>query len=85
MGDAKPSGRPRPHPGRLRTSTTSRAGRSDEIRAMRAECQQAEVALSYLRRLIQGRLDIVHAYLEHAGTDSRPDLSTLVDRPARRS
>jgi hypothetical protein len=50
----------------------------DEIRAMRAECQQAEVALSYLRRLIQGRLDIVHAYLEHEGTDSPPDLATLV-------
>ena len=51
----------------------------DDIRAMRTECQQAEVALSYLRRLIQGRLDIVHAYLEHAGSDAPPDLATLVD------
>jgi RsiG-like len=50
-----------------------------DIRAMRTECQEAEVALSYLRRLIQGRLDIVHAYLEHPGSDEPPDLSALVD------
>ena len=54
----------------------------DDIRAMRTECQQAEVALSYLRRLIQGRLDIVHAYLEHEGSDAPPDLAALVDGPA---
>ena len=51
----------------------------DEIRAMRTECQQAEVALSYLRRLIQGRLDIVHTYLEHPVRDDPPDLAALVD------
>lgn len=50
-----------------------------DIRSMRTECQQAEVALSYLRRLVQGRLDIVHAYLEHPGSDRPPDLSTLVE------
>jgi hypothetical protein len=50
-----------------------------EIRAMRTECQQAEVALSYLRRLVQGRLDIVHAYLERPDTDGTPDLSSLVE------
>ncbi len=50
-----------------------------DIRSMRTECQEAEVALSYLRRLVQGRLDIVHAYLQHAGTDQPPDLSTLVE------
>ncbi len=50
----------------------------DDIRAMRTECQQAEVALSYLRRLIQGRLDIVHAYLEQEGSDGPPDLAALV-------
>ena len=38
---------------------------------MRTECQEAEVALSYLRRLVQGRLDIVHAYIEHLGRTSR--------------
>ena len=51
----------------------------DDIRAMRTECQRAEVALSYLRRLIQGRLDIVHAFLEHGASDSPPDLASLVD------
>jgi hypothetical protein len=51
----------------------------EEIRAMRTECQQAEVALSYLRRLIQGRLDIVHTYLDHPGTDAPPDLASLVN------
>lgn len=35
-------------------------GRSlDEVRALRNECQRLEATLSYLRRLVQGRLDIV--------------------------
>jgi hypothetical protein len=50
-----------------------------EIRSMRTECQEAEVALSYLRRLIQGRLDIVHTYLEHPGSDALRDLGSLVN------
>ena len=54
-----------------------------DIRAMRTECQEAEVVLSYLRRLIQGRLDIVHTYLEHPGSDALRDLGSLVnDLPA---
>ena len=54
-----------------------------DIRSMRTECQEAEVAQSYLRRLIQGRLDIVHTYLEHPGSDALRDLSSLVnDLPA---
>ena len=44
----------------------------DDIRRMRAECQEAEASLSYLRRLIQGRMDIVHAYLERPGRARRP-------------
>lgn len=47
----------------------------DDIRAKRAECQTAEVRLSYLRRLAQGRLDIVHTFLDRPP----PDLSELVD------
>ncbi len=50
-----------------------------DIRSMRTECQEAEVALSYLRRLIQGRLDIVHTYLEHSGSDEGRGLGDLVD------
>ena len=50
----------------------------DEIRAMRTECQHAEVALSYVRRLIQGRLDIVNTFIEYPPTSSSPDLGALV-------
>jgi hypothetical protein len=52
----------------------------DEIRAMRSECQQAENDLSYLRRLIQGHLDIVHTYINHTGSAEPPDLAALVDQ-----
>ncbi len=51
----------------------------EDLRAMRSECQQIEVALSYLRRLVQGRLDIVFTYIEHPGTDQSLDLATVVD------
>jgi len=54
----------------------------DDIRRMRTECQEAEAALSYLRRLIQGRLDIVHAYLERPAGSDAPDLSSVVDNLA---
>ena len=50
-----------------------------DIRAMRTECQEAEVVLSYLRRLIQGRLDIVHTYLDQPGPDALRDLGSLVN------
>lgn len=33
----------------------------EDLRAVRAEVQQAEVAVSYVRRVVQGRLDIVEA------------------------
>lgn len=35
----------------------------DELRAMRAEAEQEETDLSYLRRLLQGRVDILRAEL----------------------
>ncbi len=50
----------------------------DRIRAMRTECQHAEVALSYVRRLIQGRLDIVNTFLEFPPVGDTPDLGALV-------
>lgn len=50
----------------------------EEIRQMRTDCQRAEVALSYVRRLIQGRLDIVHTFLEYPGADNTPELGDLV-------
>lgn len=51
----------------------------EEVRAMRAECQDAETAVSYLRRMAQGRLDIVHAYLDHLEDGSMSDLPSLVE------
>jgi hypothetical protein len=50
-----------------------------EVRAMRAECQEAETAVSFLRRVAQGRLDIVHACLDREGGTSG-DLEALVQR-----
>jgi hypothetical protein len=49
----------------------------DEVRAMRAECQSAETAVSFLRRIAQGRLDLVHACLDNPDSDS---LDSLVER-----
>lgn len=53
----------------------------EEIRAMRAECQEIETGLSFLRRVVQGRLDIVQAELarRREGGDPR-DLSALIDK-----
>jgi len=51
----------------------------DDIRARRADCAEAEVGLSYLRRLAQGRLDIVHTYLDRPSAEPSPDLAELVD------
>ena len=51
------------------------------IRAMRAECQDVETGLSYLRRVVQGRLDIVHAELTRRRSGGEPgDLSSLIDQ-----
>ena len=51
----------------------------EDVRAMRGECQEAETAVSYLRRMAQGRLDLVHACLDHHG-DKGEDLESLVAR-----
>lgn len=52
-----------------------------EVRALRAECQTVETQLSYLRRMVQGRHDIVTGEIDrrsHGG--DRYDVSDLVDR-----
>ncbi len=56
----------------------------EEIRVMRAECQSAETAVSFLRRVAKGRLDIIHASLDRREDGSTPtDLTALVeDLPA---
>jgi hypothetical protein len=53
----------------------------DEIRAMRAESQQVETGLSLLRRLVQGRLDIVGVELTRRAEGGDPgDLPDLIAR-----
>lgn len=53
----------------------------EEIRDLRGACQRDEVRLSFLRRLIQGRLDIVRADLaRRAEGGAAPDLAELVER-----
>lgn len=59
----------------------------EEVRAKRAECQEVETGLSYLRRLIQGRLDLLAGEAERrrSGDESSSDLvgrltSILADR-----
>jgi hypothetical protein len=50
-----------------------------EVRAMRGECQEIETGLSYLRRLVQGHLDIVGSELERRRAGGDPaDLSALI-------
>jgi hypothetical protein len=52
-----------------------------ELRGRRQACQEVETSLSYFRRMIQGRLDIVHAELsrrESGGEAS--DLGGLIER-----
>ena len=53
----------------------------EEVRARRGECQEIEVGLSYLRRLVQGRLDIVLADLQRRSDgDEGGDLHSLVEK-----
>jgi hypothetical protein len=53
----------------------------DEVRAMRAECQEVETGLSLLRRMAQGRLDIVGEELARRAAGGDPsDLPDLIAR-----
>lgn len=50
-----------------------------ELRAKRTECQRVEDAVSYQRRLVQGRLDILQAERDRRAAGEPPaDLETLV-------
>lgn len=52
----------------------------EDVRAMRAECQLAETSVSFLRRLAQGRLDIIHAFLDRREDEGGSvDLAELVE------
>lgn len=58
------------------------SGRSlDAIRGMRDECRAVEDQVSYLRRLVQGRLDILTAELRRRSDGGAAvDLGTLVEQ-----
>jgi hypothetical protein len=52
-----------------------------DIRGMRNECQEVETGLSYLRRLVQGRLDIVGVERQRRRDGAEPgELSALVSQ-----
>jgi hypothetical protein len=51
----------------------------DEIREMRAECEAAETAVSFLRRMAQGRLDLIHAYLDRRTRTEINDMQAFVE------
>ena len=53
----------------------------EEIRRRRAECQEVETGLSYLRRMVQGRLDVVSAeQARRAEGGESDDLEELIAR-----
>ena len=51
----------------------------EEVRSKRSECQEVEVGLSYERRLVQGRLDIVLADVQRRAGGGPADLASLVE------
>src|SRR5436853_1368075 len=51
-----------------------------EVRSRRDTCQEAADELSYLRRLVQGRLDIVLAHIEAREGGEPADLAHLVEQ-----
>jgi hypothetical protein len=60
----------------------------EELHSLRSECQQVEVAVSYLRRMAQGRMDVIGAYLssgDHRGSavGSDAELERLVEELPR--
>lgn len=52
----------------------------DELRALRSQLQNDDDALSYVRRLVQARLDLVGA--ERASRESGADLNVAQDLPS---
>ena len=83
-----------PHPGNRRIDRVLAEDYLDglrdlplaEVRALRAEAEQEEVDLSYLRRMVQGRLDVLRAELNRRDGTTSGDLvdglaGILADEP----
>ncbi|SEM39712.1 hypothetical protein [Streptacidiphilus jiangxiensis] len=51
----------------------------DELRTLRREAQQEEADLSYLRRLLQGRVDILRAELDRRSALAEAPADTLLE------
>ena len=51
----------------------------DDVRRMRSECEIAETAVSFLRRMAQGRLDLIHAFLDRRTRTEINDMRAFVD------
>jgi len=51
----------------------------EDLRGRKAECEQVEGELSYLRRLVQGRLDIINAELRRREGGEDGGLAEIVD------
>lgn len=51
----------------------------EEVRAKKEECGRAEGALSYLRRLVGVRLDIVRTEMERRAAGGTGELSEIID------
>lgn len=51
-----------------------------QLRARRDECRELEVELSYSRRLLQGKIDILNSELEKRSVGGPSDVEELVDR-----
>jgi hypothetical protein len=53
----------------------------DDVRSMRAECVAVETSVSFVRRMVQGRLDIVAAERERREAGEPPvDIGQLIGR-----
>lgn len=56
----------------------------EDLRTRRSECQEIETGLSYLRRMVQGRLDVVAAeQSRRADGEGGDDLEALIARLPR--
>jgi len=52
---------------------------TEEIRRMRADCEDHEEAVSYARRVLQGRLDLLRAELERRSRQGDGGASSLLE------
>lgn len=52
----------------------------DELRKSREECEQLEAELSYTRRLLQGKIDILHHELARLAEGGKSDIKVLIEK-----